>query len=265
MITHLRKNTMATTRKFGPQYWVEGRKWGDLSTPTRLHPQEPIDFTSDDWFEGVARRTDAPPPPEPTWQELFHDLNDLLTGSTAENRNEVSPEQMGSLIISLNPPRPLPPPIVYKEPALSEYELARQGDLEKDVETLATLRQTYHDNRKKLKELMLKQDAVAEALSKKEDEWAKDAERQKKMFRPRHLPPLDLKKPTFREEKELDSLTEQLTELRIQMSDHNIKAGKLKQRIAEGELFMKEAHENLEILREYRKFDQTLVGGYISY
>lgn len=252
-------------KTFGPQWWREGRKWGDLSTPCRLFPpsEDASDMDSLE-FEGLPRRSDYPPPPEPTWQELFHDLHDLVTGTDEENRTEVSFEQVGSLIHALNPPRPRPAPVVYKEPALSEYELWKQKELEENKELLVQVRQTYHENRKKLKELVAKQNEVSNALQKKEDDWNAEQERQKKVYRPRYLaavaPP---SKPVFREEAELEKLMDQLTETRRAMSDHEAKVSSLKRKIEEGEAFMKQSYEHLEILREYRKFDQTLVGDYI--
>ncbi|NBO61266.1 MAG: hypothetical protein EBU82_09890 [Flavobacteriia bacterium] len=258
------QTNMATQRKFGPQWWVEGRKWGDLSTPTRLFPKEEDD-TPDDWFEGIPRRSEVPPPPEPTWQEIFHDLHDLLTGSNTEHRQDVSFEQVASLRSAMNPPRPLPPAIVYPEPALSAYELSRQAELEQDKVDLDSLRQTYHENKKKLKELVAKQDELGNSLTQKEEAWQAECERQKKVYRPRHLPPLEFKKPVFPESRELEKLMDETTKLRSAMADYNSKVTKLKDKIAKGEEFMVAAFKYLEVHREYCKFQETLVGDYISY
>ncbi len=267
MITTDSTNTqskMQAPRKFGPQWWVEGRKWGDLSTPARCYPKEE-DSTPEDWFEGVPRRSDIPPPPEPTWQEIFHDLHDLLTGSNTENRQDVSFDQVASLRAAMNPPRPLPPPVVYCEPSLSPYELSRQAELEQDKLDLESFRQTQHENKKKLKELTAKQDELSASLTEKENKWYEETERQKKVYRPRHLPPLEFKKPVFPETRELEKLTEEMTKLRSAMADYSSKVSKMKTKIAVGEEFMKQAFIGLEVLREYRKFDETLVGDYISY
>jgi hypothetical protein len=47
------------------------------------------------------------------------------------------------------------------------------------------------------------------------------------------------------------------------MGDYKVKRSKLLHRIEDGEAFMAQAAKNLEILREYRKFEHTLVGDYI--
>jgi len=263
-------------KKFGPQWWREGRKWGDRSTPCRVYPKQeedtPIRFCDESSYDSDGSydmreylpSRDKVFEPEPTWQNIFHNLHDLVTGSSEENRSEVTFEQVGSLIHALNPPRPVPPPIVYKEPALSEYELARQKDLEEDKEALVQIRQAYHENRKKLKALTEKQDEVSKVLQKKEDDWDAEQERQKKVYRPKYLAAVaPAKKPVFREEAELEKITEQLTEVRYAMNDHQQKVSALKLRIEKGEAFMKQAYEHLEILREFRKFDHTLVGDYI--
>jgi hypothetical protein len=250
-------------KTFGPQWYREGRKWGDRSTPCRLYPTSEVSEGLE--FEGIPRRPDySSLAPEPTWQEMFHNLHDLLTGGEEENRAEVSFDQMGSLIAALSPPRPRPEPIEYKEPGLSEYELLRQTDLEEDKQALATLRETNHENRNTLKALMEKQTEISNSLQAKEDEWAAEQERQKKVYRPKYLAALaPSKRPAFLEDKKLESLMEQLTEIRRAMSDYQVKVTRLKLRIENGETFMKQAFENLEILREYRKFEHTLVGDYI--
>jgi hypothetical protein len=277
------QNTMASRnivppRKFGPQYWVEGRKWGDRSTPCRLYPKQEEEAVVRLWDESsydtdgsyderpVLPRRDGLFEPEPTWQHFFYNLHDLVTGTTTEDRGEVTFEKVGALIHALNPPKPLPPPIVYKEPALSEYELLRKAELEAAKEELKALRESQHDNRKKLKELTAKQDAVALALQKKETDWETEQARQKSVYRPRYLAAVSpAKKPQFREEKELEDLIAQLTQLRRLMGDYDTKVSRLKAEIMKGEEFMKQAEEGLEILREYRKFDESMVGGYISY
>ncbi len=257
---------------FGPQWWKEGRKWGDRSTPCRLYPvSESVDYSDNDSnasyeddYYSLPRRSD-PLEPEPTWQEMFHNLNDLLTGKTEENRKEVTFDQVGSLIHALNPPRVIKPvAIEYKEPALSEYELARQKDLEDDKAALIAMRETQHENRKKLKELMAKQDEIGSALQKKEDEWHAEQERQKKVYRPRYLAAVaPATKPAFRETQMLESIQEELLKVRHAMNDYQMKVNALKYRIEKGEAFMVDSFKNLEILREYRKFEHTLVGDYI--
>lgn len=267
---------------FGPQWWKEGRKWGDRSTPCRLYPvSESVDYSDNDSnasyeddYSSLPRRSDPLEPeptwnqpvgPEPTWQEMFHNLNDLLTGKTEENRKEVSFEQVGVLLHALNPPRVIKPVVIeYKEPGLSEYELARQKDLEDDKAALVTMRETQHENRKKLKELMTKQDEIVSALQQKEDEWHAEQERQKKVYRPRYLAAVTpATKPAFREIQMLESIQEELLKVRHAMNDYQMKVTALKYRIEKGEAFMVESFKNLEILREYRKFEHTLVGDYI--
>jgi hypothetical protein len=253
---------MSEPKIFGPQWWKEGRKWGSRSTPSRLNQDmsesEPLEF------EGLPRRSDCFSP-EPTWQNTFHDLHDLMTGSTEQNRDEVTFEQVGSLLRALQPPRPTPPPpVVYKEPSFSEYELLRQKDLEDDKAALVILRETQHENSNTLKTLVAKQDELIASLQKKEDEWTAEQERQKKVYRPRYLAAVaPAQKPVFRENKQLDDLQMELTKIRVAMGDYKVKRSKLLHRIEDGEAFMAQAAKNLEILREYRKFEHTLVGDYI--
>lgn len=273
---------------FGPQWWKEGRKWGSRSTPCRLYPVSDDVPLSSDNDSNTSYEDDFFPPrrdsvfepsgplepeptwhqpagPEPTWQEMFHNLNDLLTGNTEQNRKEVSFEQVGILLHALNPPRSIQPVVLeYKEPSLSEYELARQKDLEDDKAALITMRETQHENRKKLKELMAKQDEIGTALQKKEDEWNAEQERQKKVYRPRYLAAAaPATKPAFRETQMLESVQEELLKVRHAMNDYQMKVNTLKHRIEKGEAFMVESFKNLEILRDYRKFEHTLVGDYI--
>ncbi len=283
-------NKITPPTKFGPPWWKEGRKWGDRSTPCRLYPvsdslETPLSSDNDsnvsyeDEFFPPSRDSifepsgsigpeptwHQPVGPDPTWQEMFHNLNDLLTGKTEENRKDVTFEQIGSLIVALNPPRRIQPvALEYKEPGLSDYELARQKELEDDKAALVTMRETQHENRKKLKELTAKQDEIGNALQKKENDWYAEQERQKKVYRPRYLAAVaPATKPVFRETQMLEDIQEELLKIRHAMNDYQMKVNALKKRIEKGEAFMVQAYEGLEILREYRKFDHTLVGDYI--
>ncbi len=273
-MTSIQSNTkMSAPKTFGPPWWKEGRKWGSNSTPCRLYPpSEVAPLSSDnDSVDSYDSGFLVPPresvfEPEPSWQNTFHNLHDLMTGSTEQNRDEVTFEQVGSLLRALQPPPPPRPssPVVLKEPALSEYELLRQKDLEEDKAALQILRETQHENSTTLKTLLAKQEELCQALQKKEDDWAAEQERQKKVYRPRYLAAVaPAAKPDFRENKQLDDLQMELTKIRVAMGDYKMKRAKLLKRIEDGEAFMIQAHKNLEILREYRKFEHTYVGDYI--